>query len=64
MNKIDLCCSACKKPLIEIDFNRDHFLHLCDGPDCPMRRQPQGSRARNPDPVYDGLYAGHQAKVR
>jgi len=39
-------CSGCGRLLIEVNFNREFFVHLCDHDGCPKFRQPQGSRRK------------------
>jgi len=43
-------CSRCGEPLIEIEFSR-HYMRVCTNWKCPLRRQPQGNRERNPEPA-------------
>jgi len=50
MNEIEKTCSECGAKLVEIDFNKQRYIHLCLNNKCCIRRQPQGSRAKNPDP--------------
>jgi len=40
-------CEWCKQPLIEIDFNRQYCIRLCNNGKCPLEAQQQGVRERS-----------------
>lgn len=47
MIQTEIPCSRCGQPLMEIDFNRTHYMRLCLNWRCPIRRQSQGSREKS-----------------
>jgi len=50
MTQLDIACSRCGQPLIEIDFNRSYYLRTCNNWKCLLYRAPRGSRAKSLDP--------------
>lgn len=43
----DLPCKYCGQPLVEIGFNSQYYMSMCDNVRCLHFREPQGTRERS-----------------